>query len=326
MIMTANAEPSLRNILAMKETFINYTCKLMDEGKLTNEYDFWFYSYGQDELVGSFPEGVEKFNDHLYHLHIRGNETIYNTYEKTIYTYNFLTKYSEDSYDWYIRINISSYLNILLIDKAFDIFKLYPEKIYCNAINTYIWDCTPNSILYNNRYNDIYPRGDFMVFSKSTKNKILRYSDRYIRCDTRDVDRIMCPHVDDTLTGLCIIDALGQDYYDKLQMLTYNYIPQDSVDFEHFNDFALCSRIKTVLGNYNTWYDGPHRLHDVEKFHQLHEYFNKFPYDKYDGIYVANLIHKIFMPLSSRVEPNISITYSNLQDTVNFLKNKKRRM
>lgn len=324
MIMAGDKEPSLRNIPAMQNTFIAYACRLMAEGKLKHEYDFWFYTYGSDDIVEKYKNGVEKISDHVNYLHIHGKESIYNTFEKTMYAYDFLTKYTDDAYDWYIRINISAYLNILLLDKAIDAFAINPEKIYCNVILSYTWDCTPNSILQNERYNDLYPRGDFMCFTKYIKNEILKVCDKYIRCDVSDINRIVCPHVDDVLTGLCIMDAFGKTYFERLQMLTYNFIPQAFIDFSNFNDFAICNRIKTSTNADNGWNDTPNRQYDTNKFYTLQNYYNKVDTDKYNDISMIDLVNHIYQPFSSRINPVVRITYMNTQNIVNFLKNKRK--
>lgn len=323
MIMAADKEPSLRNIQAIKDTFIDYACKLMSDGNLKHEYDFWFYTYNSDDVVEKYPNGIEKIRDHVKYLHILGKESIYNTFEKTIYTYNFLTGYSNNTYDWYIRINVSTYLNILLLDRAIDIFNGHPEKIYCNVVNSYIWDCTPDSTMLGEYYNDLYPRGDFVCVSRNVKDDIIETCDKYIRCDVSDSGRINCPHVDDVLIGLCIIDAFGKDYYNHLQMLTYNYMPQESVDFSAFRDFAVCSRIKTLTRGCNVWFDTAERKHDIDKFHILYEYYNTHKIDKYCDYTEDEIINRVFQQMSTRNNLTVMVTTTNTQNIVDFLKIKR---
>ena len=280
LIMSSGVEPSLRNENAMKETFIKDAVDLMSKNMLNNTYDFYFYSY-----TNSIPENsqccCENIAQHIKYLHFYGKESIYNTFEKTISA----LQYIQDDYQWYVRINISAFLNMRLLDVMIKIFNLYPNKVYCNAINSYITD--------EYYYNDLYPRGDMIIFSKKTKNDILSVSSKYIRCDIDDKNRINIPHVDDCLIGLCLIDIFGKKYYEHLQMVRYNFLPEITLQESQINKFAICSRVKTTPpGEYSgySWEDNDFRKSDVNKMYLLQQYFSSLTYN---DISIQSLINNV---------------------------------
>ena len=285
-ILSTNTEPSSTNIKAMKDTFVAYSLS----GTLIHDYDFFFY-YGDHSYNHVYQQA-----ENIYRINTNLKESIYNTFEKGIYTLK-----STPGYDWYIRINISCFLNIKLLDKIID--QLNEDTVYCNAINSYIND--------ENLYNDLYARGDFMIFSAKTREGILHNSGKYIRCDEISENRINVPHVDDTLFGLCIKDYFGPDYYKHLQSLKYNYIPYPSSEIRNFNPLAVSSRVKTNPPGVNysgySWADNEYRRFDAQKMYSISHLLKLTEYPetvKLEDLY-DNSRPTLFVQISNQAVDNI---------------------
>lgn len=267
LILSTTNEPITSNVAAMKDTFISYCNKNAD--KFKHEYTFFEY-YGildndskiEDTIISS--DNVIKESNNFYKIELVSEDGIYNTFEKTVAAFEKVNEL--DNYDWFVRINISTYLNVPLLDKI--IGYLDNTIIYSSAVNTYITD--------EKYFNDIYPRGDFYMFSKYTYDKVSKYFSKYV-FDIKNYRTIFdntVPHVDDCLMGLCIIEALGNNYYEKLKTLTYNFLPRGT-DITRFNKYALSSRVKTIPPGVNysgySWDDNKYRRCDIEKIKRIHE-------------------------------------------------------
>jgi hypothetical protein len=267
LILSTTNEPSTSNVAAMKETFISYCDKNPD--KFKHEYTFFEY-YGildndsdVDDMIFSSDEVIKESNN-FYKIELASEDGIHKTFEKTVSAFEKVD--SLDKYDWFVRINISTYLNVPLLDKILGY--LDNTMIYSSALNTYITD--------EKYFNDIYPRGDFYMFSKYTYDKISKYFSKYVFDikNFRNMFNNTVPHVDDCVLGLCIIEGLGNNYYEKLKTLTYNFLPRDT-DISGFNKYALASRVKTMPPGVNysgySWDDNKYRRCDAEKIKRIHE-------------------------------------------------------
>lgn len=274
LIMASDKEPSTSNLLAMNDTFINDTIQMMSSHILQNNYDFFIYTLSGLRTDNKEYE-VSTLCDHINYIDIAGEESIYNTYEKTVTA----LKVIGDNYDWIVRLNISAFLNIKLLDTAIisDVFDRY--TVYCNAINSYIND--------ENYYNDLYPRGDFLIFSNTVRKGMLQHTDKYIRCDVDVSHRISVPHVDDCLLGLCLIDFFGPRYYEHLQMIRYAFLPMyENFDSMPIDDFAIASRVKTMPPDAKcsgySWEENEWRKYDGTKMKYLNEHFKNIMYTGID--------------------------------------------
>ena len=114
------------------------------------------------------------------------------------------------------------------------------------------------------------------MLSKYTYDKVSKYFSKYV-FDINNLHTIFdntVPHLDDCLMGLCIIDGLGNHYYEKLKTLRYNFLPRDT-DISGFNKYALASRVKTMPPGVNysgySWDDNKYRRYDAEKIKRIHE-------------------------------------------------------
>ena len=267
LILSTTNEPSTSNVAAMKDTFISYCNR--NANKFKHEYTFYEY-YGildNDNDVGDMifsSNEVIKESNNFYTIELATEDGIYKTFEKTVAAFDKVNEL--DMYDWFVRINISTYLNVPLLDKILDY--LDNTMIYSNALNTYITD--------KKYFNDIYPRGDFYMFSKYTYDKISKYFSKYLFNinDFSNIFEITVPHVDDCLFGLCIIEAFGNNYYEKLKTLKYNFLPKET-DISRFNKYAIASRVKTMPPGIKysgySWDDNEYRRCDTEKIKRIHD-------------------------------------------------------
>lgn len=275
LIMSSGKEPSLRNVSMMKETFIMDTLRKIKEGKMIHNYKFYIYNYDETiikPVIDIDSDGIIDGNPHIFNVRFNGKDTVYRTFEKTVDMFSII---AGSGYDWYVRINISNFLNMDLLDNVLSSCK--KDKIYCNAVNS-----ISNM---DNYFNVFYARGDFMIISDSRIKNILNASPRFYESDIRDQGRDNVVHTDDTLLGLCFFHSIESEqddpfgYIDFIEQLKYAFLPQQKlsdeivkgIDFTHTISF----RVKTVPPEVNysgySWNDNEYRKIDPEKMKLIHE-------------------------------------------------------
>lgn len=317
LIMSGNQEPSLRNVETLKETMVKNSVNR----DLKNSYDFFIYSYkDSSEPVDTVLDCTkdERYSN-CYDIHISGVESVYHTYEKTYTTYEYLLN-NEDKYgkyDWFVRINISCYVNLKLLDLVIKDMK--KDTIYANALNSYI----DQAFEYCNYF---YPRGDFYIVSHETLEEIMPAGKDLMYCDQRLKNRPAVPHVDDTLFGYAFILAVGNKFYKRLQMICYNFMPMVSDNPEtlhtivtgNFNKKAIASRLKSVpdgqVSGYS-WDDNKYRLCDPEKMKILDDIVTDI---KYESVTLNDIL---VSPLQERPTVYISassVTPSQMVSIINY--------
>lgn len=334
-MMCCHGQPCERN----RDAFIEYVYKdyqeLKKQGKLKHNYQFVFYtgrtkeenekvqisneipeelSYGRlhDEkgellTVSDVLDNPEKITSKdLFFLEVDTPDDIKFTYEKTVSAFNSIRTYLRPEFDYLVRVNISAFLNIRLLDKVIETAD--PEVVYCNAINAVITD--PNYA------NTLYPRGDFYIISSQYIDEILF---NYYKCSKLS-NRMIHPyelyyiwdnippmmqreqifgntldHVDDVLIGCTIKDIIGPKYFDKIKMVYYNLmiypIKEDTDITEYLNRHVLSVRCKTVPEGQASgwsWNDNDYRKCDVIKFRKCYEYFSKQTYE--NGLTINHLL------------------------------------
>lgn len=267
LIMSTPFNPGARNVNAFKETIVKDYIENKSEFK--HEYGFYEY-YCIKEVENS--EYYYVCEDELMNtIVINEDESVYRTFEKTMAAFNAV---SFENYDFIIRLNISTFINLRLIDRFIDNFE--KDIVYCNAINAHL---NGNDWKY---CNELYPRGDMMIFSGELMNKIHREGLKYIYCDESLEHRIGVEHVDDCLIGACLMDVLGNDYYDHLKMLRYNFIPSVKIDENEIDKRCIGYRIKTIppterFSGYS-WKDNVWRSSEPSKFVYLLNLEKSFSY------------------------------------------------
>lgn len=281
MVMAANAEPSTRNLEAIKNTLVRYQNEHKD--KFKNEYDFYFYWSGGDDMKKEVNVSTSKEYSNLKYIEVKEEESVYRTFEKSIKAFDYV--YRNNDYDWYVRMNISMWINIDLLDSV--IFSFKPNSMYGNALNSYV--------NLNCAYcDDLYARGDLMIFDKDVMNGILGNAMKFLYSDWRMTDRDGVDHVDDCLIGCCFIDYAGPDYYKSLYMLSYTYLPNHEVgDDIKPQKYNIGTRVKTVPPNetYSGYSceDNEWRKKDCEKMIKLTEYVENNPFE-YIGLKMKDVL------------------------------------
>lgn len=292
-IMGSNVEPSIRNIQAIKDTYI----QLYNNHKnvFTHEYDFLIY------------RGNKKLRQlNQYELDLISPDDIENTFEKTIEAFQYIN--DNIQYDWIVRTNISTYVNLLVLDKMLS--NLDNETVYCNKICTYL-----NSEKYHNL---VFPRGDAYIIHKNIINNILEIYKTY---KPKDDNISGIEYVDDTMLGLLLLKYFNNKTHNHIQLLNYNFIPHeyDKIDKNEINNSAFLpfTRLKTCPPNtYSgySWGDNLYRLHDVIKFKIVNKFIefniNEIINDNFD-----NFIYKY--------DDECIITINNEMNVVSFLELKK---
>ena len=303
LIMSTLEEPSTRNINAMKNTFIKY----VNENKMIHSYDFYFY-YAKRDNGKEFDCKLEQESENVYNVYINTDESIYRTFEKTYYT---LYSNALEIYDYYIRVNISSFINFKLFDLIAE--KLDKEIVYCNAINSIV-----DSVMYN---NEIYPRGDFFCFSKKIKDDIKENMKSLIMEDSNLKRRTDVIHVDDCLIGISLLNTYGNEYGDKIRMIKYSFLPGN--DIKTVNKFSVASRVKTIPPDKSysgySWDDNEFRKIDVNKMEMLDNYVRLTKYEQDPTL--ENILEN-----ENTCRPVICINYKSIPVATvkNYLKTKKR--
>lgn len=281
MVMAANAEPSTRNLEAIKNTLVRYQNEHKD--KFKNEYDFYFYWSGGDDMKKEVNVSTSKEYSNLKYIEVKEEESVYRTFEKSIKAFDYV--YRNNDYDWYVRMNISMWINIDLLDSV--IFSFKPNSMYGNALNSYV--------NLNCAYcDDLYARGDLMIFDKDVMKGILGNAMKFLYSDWRMTDRDGVDHVDDCLIGCCFIDYAGPDYYKSLYMLSYTYLPNHEVgDDIKPQKYNIGTRVKTVPPNETysgySWEDNEWRKKDCEKMIKLTEYVENNPFE-YIGLKMKDVL------------------------------------
>ena len=281
MVMAANAEPSTRNLEAIKNTLVRYQNEHKD--KFKNEYDFYFYWSGGDDMKKEVNVSTSKEYSNLKYIEVKEEESVYRTFEKSIKEFDYV--YRNNDYDWYVRMNISMWINIDLLDSV--IFSFKPNSMYGNALNSYV--------NLNCAYcDDLYARGDLMIFDKDVMKGLLGNAMKFLYSDWRMTDRDGVDHVDDCLIGCCFIDYAGPDYYKSLYMLSYTYLPNHEVgDDIKPQKYNIGTRVKTVPPNETysgySWEDNEWRKKDCEKMIKLTEYVENNPFE-YIGLKMKDVL------------------------------------
>lgn len=296
LIMSTKAEPSTRNVAAMKNTMVKQT----NEEVFKHHYDFFEYYY-EKEIPDSencvLGCDQDKQYPNYHYISISGVESVYHTFEKTYTAFDYLLN-NEDKhkkYDVFIRINISCYLNMRLLDAALNL--LNKDTVYSNALNIEDGFGTPY-------FNKLYSRGDFYIMFHDNLVGTMQAAKQFLYCDRNLSNRLNVIHVDDTLFGCAFIAYKGPtEYFKHLQMLKYNFLPMTCTPSNKdllrasINKFAISSRVKTVpsgMPSGYSWDDNEWRKHDPLKIEFVHNNVQENDYSKtvLDDIVVSPLEEK----------------------------------
>ena len=309
--MSSGQLPSTANIDAFKEYIAKDALEMEKRGELKHTYDFFTYTFDAPDdidnlghtltavpsLEGRWKDLYIPLKGHLFPVpdwEFEYKESIYRTFEKTFEAFLYVA--TPRTYDVVLRINISSALNIRVLDRLLERFDT--NKIYCCALNSITEDIQYSNVLY--------PRGDFIMMSHGLLEKLIPYMRKYMLCDGNRYDRNTIPHTDDCLIGASFYDYFRESgengkYYDRYEMLLYNFIPLAEKDFPPgfmgdsgymrfmeaaCNPLAVTSRIKTVpKGQVSGWsWDwNDYRKEDSKKIKVLGEIMRKRGFKRMEG-------------------------------------------
>jgi hypothetical protein len=259
LLMSSDVEPSLRNIEAFKSTVVDFYEN--NKQLFGHDYKFFVYRYGETPDVY-----VDQVYKSVTYLVFKGDESVYSTFEKTVSALEYVKVMYQP--DMYIRINISTHINMLLLDSVAQ--HLDTNCVYCNRINNFV---NPTS----KYFGYVYPRGDFMIFFGCHCKAII---DNCCKCLGVNSLSLGVDHVDDCLIGICLLYS-DPDYYKRMNMLIYNFMPNENIEVDKYNNYAIATRLKSVPRGKNSgysWDDNEYRLNDVKKFYQTQELVNKSLY------------------------------------------------
>ena len=278
MMMWANIQPSIRNLDAFVDSVVKPYKEHIDE--YSNDFHFCAYYSSREGCDDVWLD--DKTNEFIEVYGVNEDEGIYRTYEKTYKMF----KYACDNmqFDLIVRINVSMWLNLRLLDEVCSQFK--DDVVYCNAINT----CINGSSEY---VNDLYPRGDLMIMHRSVAQGIVKVGGKYMYEDANLNKRIGVDHVDDCIIGICLIDLYGREYFKHIIPLRYNYCPDSNIVLDKFDEFAIGSRLKSTPPNMHSgysWDDNDYRLNDVTKFNELKNISEPWRSDDFKGVMIDELI------------------------------------
>ena len=278
MMMWANIQPSIRNLDAFVDSVVKPYNEHIDE--YSNDFHFCAYYSSREGCDDVWLD--DKTNEFIEVYGVNEDEGIYRTYEKTYKMF----KYACDNmqFDLIVRINVSMWLNLRLLDEVCSQFK--DDVVYCNAINT----CINGSSEY---VNDLYPRGDLMIMHRSVVQGIVKVGGKYMYEDANLNKRIGVDHVDDCIIGICLIDLYGREYFKHIIPLRYNYCPDSNIVLDKFDEFAIGSRLKSTPPNMHSgysWDDNDYRLNDVTKFNELKSISESWNVDNFKGVTIDELM------------------------------------
>lgn len=277
LIMSANCQPALRN----EETIFNTYVKSYNDNKDLFSTEFIFIAY-----KGNYNE--VKLNNNV--LQLTSPDDIKNTFNKTLEAFEYIRNID---FDYLIRVNISTYVNLFLLDKELQNFD--KNKIYCNAVCTY----------YNSNIlkNEVFARGDAYIIHKKLLFNILKCNDIDNLID-KGVD-----NTDDSMFGVLCSKYFNNKTHNNIVLLNYSFIPHmiqyiNSYDIKK-SACIIFTRLKTCppyTHSGYSWDDNEYRLHDVYKFKYINNYIfnvkNKNSNIIYDDnnkrAFLANVDNKLY--------------------------------
>lgn len=262
LIMGCNVNPGIRNVEAIKNSYI----KNYNDNKQLFEHEYVFYDY----VGGASENKIE--NDTIF---CTSGDGIYETYQKTIEAFNTIIN---EEFDYLIRVNISTYINLFVIDKILN--SLNSDNIYCNRAPSYV-----DSEKFVNKF---FPRGDAYIINKKRLVDILNVAKEYNAFEDYDFKE----KCDDALLGVLLLKTYGKQILDNIITFNYTFIPNTFITHEGFYKSMITpfSRLKTCPPNTTSgysWNDNEYRLYDIEKMFILNDFiynhsdFYNTNYEKY---------------------------------------------
>lgn len=313
LIMGCKVNPGNRNMKAIHDTYIASYFK--NKNLFKNEYEFYFYDGGNDVF------SVEKYYDYANIIHCSSGDGINSTFEKTIESFEWIT--SNKNFDWVVRVNISTYINLFYLDVFLQ--KCDINNVYANRFNCYI-----NNYNY---LNDCYPRGDAYILSFNKIKQIVEVSKKYsIREELSDGKTDL---VDDVLIGALLIKTFDDLYINHYKLLNYTFLPYLLYNLTK-DDIVLSAntiftRVKTIppdnfYSGYG-WEDNKYRNDDVLKIKLINTviYNNKNIYKGKEDLIIKNcILEKYNKDIYYKKDfINNEISVMSFNELINYIKYKR---
>ena len=269
LLMSCNQELYGQEEEACRETF------LKDAERLGIPY--YFYK-GTEE--------GESIDTTTHTMYFNVNDGLAGTSKKTLMALQTALSLEED-WDYIIKTNVSTYLNMENITKALDKWagredeNIYGARFIANKYSLHV----------------PFPRGHFMILSRSMVEGLMDYALKLSQ--SRNM-----PRTDDTLIGLSLLyyiqKILGKNYIEKtLEIPAVNeWKGDDTIDMPDFNE-ALCIRCKDETDKERTP-DNIRLMHDTiqsgtvwdkrryrRRYSLVETPYGITPYELYNKIIVA---------------------------------------
>lgn len=359
LIMSANQEHFIHQIEDCKNTWLSI---LKDKkysniiNKYVNKIDYLYYNAniknkynivtmkdGDEYLEADLSHNIrvdEHNKHHLYNILEDDNWTWQKTYDVFEYINNE-EQYSD--YDYVIRTNTSSYINILLL--SYILYREYnDDSIDSNTM------CYGSELMsmYSTRIpnpNDVYIRGNCIILPKYIiKNVILKYGQFYNStsfnaeknkvCDDVVIGNILNVYFNnfkkDSLDYLSHYVGLTQCWYKCVD--TSYYVEHNWSINDYNNDFDINDKeIMDMFGGsvniqVRTYYSD--RSIEHEHYNELHENMKKYIYDNYCN---ENILDTIYNKIKNTYSINPSVfvqgnlPFLTLDDIKEVLMDKKKQ-
>lgn len=359
LIMSANQEHFINQIEDCKNTwlsvlenekysniinkYVNKIDWLYYDANIKNKYNIICMNDGTEYLEFDLSHTINVDKNNKHHLHNILDDDKW-TWQKTYDVFEYITNEEQYSdYDYVIRTNTSSYINILLL--SYILYKEYNDNSINSDMMCYGSEMISMYSIKIPNSNDIYLRGNCLILPKYIiNNVILKYGQFYNSTSFNGKDNNVC---DDIVIGNLLnvyfndfkkdsIDYLS--YYIGLTQCWYKCVPS-SYHIKHkwsinnynntfdVNDKDIMDMFEGAVNiQVRTYYSD--RSIEHEHYIELHENMKKYVYDKY---FNENTLNTIYNKIKNTYSNNPSVfiqgnlPYLPLNDIKEILIDKKKQ-
>lgn len=219
--MSADCEPFNTLERASKQTWMN-----IDHNKYPNiDVDFWVYTDAKD----GEDSWVDTANHKIYIKKDTSQDNLYNaTFSKTVECFKIITNKLKLEYDWLLRTNNSTWLNIPLINEILA-YNQDDSIIYCGNLYSAFWSAF-----------NVYGGGNLLIYSKrqmEVNNRIFgtveeakEFEKKIVSCD----DNMMFGLINNRLIKLGITyDETYQTIGSQDRYWDRDYADVSDIDFSY---------------------------------------------------------------------------------------------
>lgn len=225
LVMTCNLDYYRPKERVIRETW----AKSILEGKVSN-VDLWFFSGGDENCI-------DTINHRIF---VKCNDGRFHTFPKLCKTLTCIDNYEDifHGYDYVVRVNISTVLNISLI-KEFVRHISDPDEIWFSTSFNQPWICNHLPFL----------SGECFFLSQKQKEILLSFYNNYKKQfddleigEHKDDVNLLC---DDGWITKIFADFYGESYLDKINCFGIVYEPFPELHFQEKYNTHLCITYKS---------------------------------------------------------------------------------